>query len=117
MIDMNRKTGLDDLMDEAFSSFPALNMPDGFTDRLIRRVERKLIWQTLLTEFGLKVGIIAGTLAVLVAAFFLLSGNGKPALYHIILSNWQFVAALVIAVFFTFLFDQVLLKYLFSRSK
>jgi hypothetical protein len=117
MNNIKQDKGLDQLLDAAFTSYPDVNISEGFTDRLIRRVERKIFWQTVLAEFGMKVGIIAGTLSVLIGAFIFVFRSEKPAMYHSLLNNWQYIAALALFVFFTFLFDQVLLKYLLSRNK
>ncbi len=107
---------LDDLMEEAFREFPGDPIPDWFSSRLVSKLEKKLAWQDLLLSFGLKVGIVLATLALLVTILFF-TGPPQQSILDSVLACWKPVATVGAAIFFTFLFDQVLLPTLFHRTK
>ena len=117
---MNKTEKHDELkaiLDETLQEFPDIRLPDSFTDILIKKLEKRLAWQELLAEFGLKTGLVIGALAVLGAVlFFPVKSSGLPV-FTSLAANWQIMAVLAVILLFTFFFDQVFLRFLFRRNR
>jgi hypothetical protein len=105
------------ILDDAFHSFPDINLPDSFTDELVKRIEARLTWKLLLTEFGLKIALVILTLGVFAAWLLFPFKTLEGPFLNFLLSHWQIIMALTGIFFFTFLFDQVVLRYLFHRAR
>jgi hypothetical protein len=106
---------VDEILDEALTSFPDMRLPASFTDRLVHKVEVRLKWTVLLSEFGLKIALVVAILALLGAALFFPSRSTETNLPSIVVQYRYSVAGIAFIAFFTFLFDQVVLRWLFFR--
>ncbi len=114
---LDKRDELKAILDEALQEFPDIQLPSAFTETLISKLERKLEWRELLAEFGLKIGLVVGALAILTAVLFFPDKNSDIPVFTYLLQNWQVVTALAAIFLFTFFFDQVFLRFLFRRNK
>ena len=114
---MNPDIDFDGILDEAFETFPDIDLPPSFTDDLVRRIEKRLTWQMLLTEFGLKIALVTGALLVVIAALLFPFKNIDAPFIDFLYRHWQIAASIGAISFFTFLFDQVVLRYLIHRKR
>ncbi|HUW07912.1 MAG TPA: hypothetical protein VMW01_16860 [Williamwhitmania sp.] len=118
---MNSKSlpdNLDQLIDQALSAAPEFDIPASFADRVVARIERQIAWRQLLLDFGLKVLVVVGVLIVLGGTLFW--ANMDKSLQSIewlsfFTHNLVPIGEVVLATFFTFFVDQVVLKYFMHR--
>jgi hypothetical protein len=105
------------ILDDAFSTFPETELPATFTDELVRRLEVQLSWRVLLTEFGLKIALVVGTLVILLVGLLYPFKTGEKSYINYLVENWQIVSGIIAIFFFIFLVDQVFLRHLLYRSR
>lgn len=117
MKEMKPDNDLGLIMEEAFQTFPEIDLPPSFTDDLVKQLEKRLTWQMLLTEFGLKIALVAGALLVVIAGLLFPFKNEEVTFVNFLARNWQIAASIGAIFFFTFLFDQVILRYLIHRKR
>ncbi len=109
---------IDQLIDQALSAAPEFDIPASFADRVVARIERQIAWRQLLLDFGLKVLVVVGVLVVLGGTLFW--ANMDKSLQSIewlsfFTRNLVPIGEVVLATFFTFFVDQVVLKYFMHR--
>ena len=56
---------LDGMIDKALREPPDYIIPDSFTEELVRKLEKQLAWKELLSEFGLKSGLVLASLGIM----------------------------------------------------
>jgi hypothetical protein len=103
---------LDSLMHNALVSNDELIIPPGLSDRTIQRLEKKVLFREILLELFLKLGLVTGSLIILVGVFIWI--NGSDVLFGLInrfMNNWQLISSLLILISITILIDQVGLKF------
>lgn len=104
------------LINEALRTEPGYSLSSSFTDKLVIKVQRDLLWKELVTEFVLKIGLIILALIILaVCLIFPSMKEGSPVVMYI-MNNLQFVGIISFLIVFTFFIDQVLLKYFFRKK-
>lgn len=113
----DKREELKAILDEALQEFPEIHLPPAFTDRLIRKIETRLAWRDLLAEFGLKLGLVIGALAILAIVLLIPGKKQEVSALAFVVRNWFLVAAIACIFLFTFFFDQVFLRFLFRRNK
>ena len=109
---------IDQLIDQALSAAPEFDIPASFADRVVARIECQIAWHQLLLDFGLKVLVVIGVLVVLGGTLFW--ANMDKSLQSIewlsfFTRNLVPIGEVVLATFFTFFVDQVVLKYFMHR--
>jgi len=112
-----RHEELKTILDEAMQEFPEMQVPPGFTDALIHKLETRLTWHELITEFALKTGLIIAALAILALVLFFPGKDIELSMFSYLIKNWYIVAASAFIFFFTFFFDQVFLRFLFRKNR
>ena len=106
---------LEHLITEALKGPPGRQLSLSFTDNLLNNVERRLWWREQLQVFGIKAGIVTGTLGIILALMiFFISEASQPFLLFLS-TNWQVIFGVGFLVLFTSFSDQVLLKYFNQR--
>jgi hypothetical protein len=108
---------LDQLIGAALKEEPGQRIPDNFTGYFIRRVKRRLMWQELLTDFSAKMAVVLFALALFAGIYFLVIPDHAGTLLWQIVRSWQAVAAIGVVLLFTFLTDQVFLKFIIRKSR
>ena len=101
----------DHILDEVLTTEPDFFLSDGFTDRLLEKIQKRQVWNQYLREFYIYLGALAGILAVLAGMLLIWFQDD--------LSDWMnFLSAqisLVIGIYFILIFilfiDRVLLPY------
>ena len=89
-----------------------LIIPDGLTEKTIRKLEKRILLRELIDELLLKTALVAGSLILLIGVFILLKGRGVlDWLNNRIFDHWQMIASLLVLVFFTILIDQIGIKF------
>jgi len=120
---MNSKSlpdNFDQLIDQALSADPEFDIPALFAEKVVTRLERQLAWRQVLLDFGLKVLVVIGVLAVLCGTLYW--ANADKSLQNIewfsfFIHNLVPISEAVMATFFTFFVDQVVLRYFMNRRK
>ena len=111
------KGNLDGLIDDSLRQPPDFIIPDSFTNNLVKRLENRLAWLELLTEFGLKTGLVLAALVV-IAICLIFPAKTDPAPFIQWIANHRFtVSGIIGAGLFTFIIDQVVLKYMLKKSR
>jgi hypothetical protein len=114
--DRKQQDGIDSLITEALGSEPGFKLSSTFTDRLVKKVQRHLVWREIFTEFSIKIGIVAGILLILlICLFFPFMKEGNPFLIFLA-DNRPVVLSVTFIILFIFFIDQVLLKYFFRKQ-
>ena len=107
---------LDGIIDESLRTPPDFDISASFTDDLVKRLERQLAWRELLGEFGIKLSLILGALMVVLICLIFPAKNDPTPWIAWLAQNRMTVSGILCIILFTFVFDQVLLKYLFGKS-
>jgi hypothetical protein len=107
---------LDGMIAKALQEPPDYNIPDSFTDELVKKLEKQLAWKELLSEFGLKSGLVLASLLIMTICLVFPAKNDPAPLIQWITRNRFIVSGLIGVGLFTFIFDQVVLKYMFKKS-
>jgi hypothetical protein len=108
---------LDRIIDDSFRQSPDCFLSDSFTDNLVKRLEKQLLWKELLSEFGMKLALSAGSLAILLVCLIFPAQNDPRPWFEWIAQNRIIIAGLIGVGAFIVIFDQILLKFLFRRSQ
>lgn len=111
------KGNLDGIIDEALRQPPDLTIPDSFTSDLVKRLEKQLAWKELLAEFGLKAGLVLAALVIMGICLVFPAKTDPAPLIQWIMNNRFIVTGILGVGLFTFIFDQVVLKYMFKKSE
>jgi len=110
-------TELDALIEEVLCRDEEAAIPDGFTDRMLKAMEKRIFLQEMIMEFGYKCLIAMGALLVFILIFFFVSVKELTLLRSYLIHNWSFMAAILGVGFFILFADQVFLKYLFKKRQ
>jgi len=113
-----KSENLDQIIDRALSMPPEREMPDTFTERFMQRLEKRIALRDILFDFGLKVIVMVGVLMVLCMVFIFVYWGKEiqdNELVQYLLENIVPIAMLLIGIIFTFIIDQVLLRYFLRR--
>lgn len=105
------------LIDEALHEFSDPPFRDDFTETLLTRLQKKLAWQELILNFSLKIILVLGTLGILTGILYLTYRPQDLPLVANLTGAWKPVVTVASLLFFTFLFDQILLPTLFRKKK
>jgi len=104
------------LINEALRMEPGISLSSSFTEKLVIKVRRHLIWRELITEFALKIGLVIGALTILaICLIFPSTKEGNPVILFLV-NNLHLFGIISFLIFFTFFIDQVLLKYFFRKK-
>jgi len=106
---------LDALILETLKEKPERELSYLFTDTLLQKVERRLRWRELFREFALKVGIVTGSLIILLLCLIFPGREASRPFLTLLTANWQLVTGFGLLVLFTFFSDQVLLKFYYFK--
>jgi len=117
MTQMNRRDEINAIVDEALREFPGVELDPAFTDLLVSRLEKRLSARDLFFEFALKILLVTGALAILAVVLLFPGTTSKSPVVMMLMSHWQMVTIVASVIFFTFIFDQLLLRLLFRRSR
>ncbi|SMO66625.1 hypothetical protein SAMN06265379_104212 [Saccharicrinis carchari] len=101
---------LDRLINEGFQKFDPPHMPHNFVDRLTRNFELQTTKRRLWEEWMLKMAIIIGVAACLVLILYLTENH----LLSYLSLEYIFPLYGLLIVLCVFLFDQVILKWMFA---
>ena len=107
---------LDGMIGKALHEPPDYVIPDSFTDELVKKLEKQLAWKELLSEFGLKAGLVLGSLIIMTICLVFPAKNDPAPFIQWIAGNRFIVSGIIGVGLFTFIFDQVVLKYMFKKS-
>jgi len=107
---------LDGLIDDALRQPPDFIIPDTFTSLLVKKLEKQLAWKELLSEFGLKAGLVIAALIIMVTCLVFPAKTDPLPWINWIARNRFMVTGLIGVGIFIVLFDQILLKFLFRRT-
>lgn len=107
---------LDQLILEAMGQQPDEAMPDGFTNRLISRWERKVALKELLMEFGMKTALVIGSLIILAGFLFLPFKDVLSSWLRLAADHWQIITGTALIILITFFIDQVLLRFYSEKA-
>ncbi len=117
MTPMNRRDEINAILEEALQEFPGTELDPAFTDLLVSRLEKRLSARELVFEFALKILLVLGTLAILAVVLLLPDTTSKSPVVMMLTSHWQTATIVAAVIFFTFVFDQLLLRLLFRRGR
>jgi hypothetical protein len=109
---------LDGLIRNALTSNDNLIVPSGLSDKIIQKLEKKVLLRELVLELLFKVGLASGSLAILAGVFVWANGTGVlTSFFARFVNNWQIIASLLFLAFITILIDQVGLRYYNAFNK
>ena len=110
---------MDRLIQEALRTPPDIMIPSSFTDKLVSKLEKRLVFKEIFMEFSLKIGLVLGAIAILV--LFLIfpfpTRESTSPVFDFMKNYWQIALSVIIVIFFTFFFDQVFMRFIFRRSR
>ena len=110
------KESIDSMIDDSLRQPPDFDIPASFTDDLVKKLEKQLAWKELLSEFGLKAGLVLAALLIMVGCLIFPAKNDPIPWIDWIARNRFMVTGLIGVVMFTLLFDQILLKFMFRKT-
>jgi hypothetical protein len=107
---------LDALITEALRTNPDTTLSASFTDKVVRKAERRFMWQEIIREFAMKAGLVAGSLIILILCLLFPARETTNPFLKMLLDNWQIVTGAGALILITGFSDQVLLKY-FTKQR
>lgn len=107
---------LDRLIDETLSAAPDVMIPVDFTERVMHKIEKPSVIRELVVETSMKIGIVAGTLLVLFVSFLVAGMTNLYTIEYFLYSYSPYLIPVALIILFTWIFNDVLLPYLFSKS-
>lgn len=116
----NKPDDLDKWIDEAIMTAPDIDIPDSFCDKVICKVEKRIAWQRLIVDFGMKVLLVIFALAILGLTFFFSSqskGGSNKEIVAFLSHNGLLISEILLCLAFTFFIDQVVMKFLNRKMK
>lgn len=103
---------VDAIFREALQNNNDLIIPDGLAEKIVRKLEKKILLRELIIDLLLKTGLVVGSLILLTLVFLLLKGRAVLNwLINRTVDNWQIIVPLLVIVFFTIIIDQVGIKF------
>jgi hypothetical protein len=108
---------LDALIGEAMHSEPGKRIPGNFTDVFIRKVQRRIMWRELLTDFSFKLAIVVFSLTVFAGIYYFVILKDSAVLITFVKGSWKLISGIAVVILFTVVTDQVFLKYLFRKRQ
>ncbi len=108
---------LDRLIDETLSAAPDVMIPVDFTERVMHKIEKPSVIRELVVETSMKIGIVAGTLLVLFVSFLVAGMTNLYTIEYFLYSYSPYLIPVALIILFTWIFNDVLLPYLFSKSE
>lgn len=116
--DRIKNSELDSLIHNALKSSNKLIIPQDVSEKLVRNLEKKVLFWNLMLEFIYKIGLVLGSLALLTGIFVWINGRIVfSSMYAIFADNWQLVTLLLFTGFITVLIDQVGLRFYHAFNK
>lgn len=116
----NKPDDLDKWIDEAIRTAPDIDIPDSFCDKVVSKVERRLAWQRLIVDFGMKVMLVIFALAILGLTLFFSSqsnGGSNKEIIAFLSHHGLLISELLLCLAFTFFIDQVVMKFLNGKGE
>ncbi|MEI8005135.1 MAG: hypothetical protein WCI48_02940 [Bacteroidota bacterium] len=110
------KEDIDSMIADSLRQPPDFIIPASFTENLVKKLEKQLAWKELLSEFGLKAGLVLAALIVMLICLVFPAKNDPVPWLDWIAKNRFIVTGLIGVVMFTVLFDQILLKFMFRKT-
>ncbi len=110
------KEDIDSMIDDSLRQPPDFIIPASFTDKLVKKLEKQLAWKDLLSEFGIKTGLVVAALVVMLICLIFPAKNDPVPWLDWIARNRFIVTGLIGVLMFTILFDQILLKFMFRKT-
>ncbi len=108
---------MESIIDDSLRQPPDFILPDDFTEKLVKKLEKQLAWQELLTEFGLKTGLVLLALIVMGICLVFPAKTDPAPLIQLIVGHRAIVCGIIGIALFTFIFDQVVLKYMLKKPR
>lgn len=109
---------LDKLIRNALKSNDELVMPSSLSDKIVQKIEKKILLRELILELSFKVGLILGSLIMLAGVFVCINGSSVLVrLYDYFVNRWQIITSLLIIVLITILIDQIGLRFYYTVKK
>lgn len=108
---------LDRLIDDALHSEPSVKIPDNFTDRFISRVQQRVLWREVISEFSVKITVVAASLLVFAAIFYFVAVEDSGRVISFLSERWMAITSISIVLVFTFFADQVFLRYFLKKRQ
>lgn len=111
------KDKLNGIIDDSLRQPPDFIIPDSFTDKIMKRLEKQLAWKELFSELGIKLVLVSGALIILLVCLIFPAKNDPLPWINWIIRNRIAIIGLMGIGLFTVLFDQILLKFMFRKYK
>jgi len=109
MIMKNGET--DQIIQHALMKDRQLDIPAGLAEKVIRKIERRILLKESLLELCMKGGLTVGSLLIITAILVWTGGNGVLTnITEYFFQHWQVITSVIILIIFTVLVDQVMIK-------
>lgn len=109
---------VDAIIRKALQNNNDLIIPDDLAEKIVRKLEKRILLRELILELLLKTGLVIGSLILLTVVFLLLKGRGVLGwLSNRIVDHWQIIVPLLVIVFFTIIIDQIGIKFFGTINK
>lgn len=113
----NKGLDIDHIIRDSLKEHSGPGFSDSFSDRLIRKIEERLVRREIISEFFWKILLVILLLVFAAGIFFIPQFRGFLSVLTGFSSKWLIFTYAGIIVLFTLFVDQVILKYLFFRKK
>lgn len=108
---------IDQMIEEALKEAPAGPVPGNISSRVLVRIESTPVLKELAMESTLKLSLVIGVFVVLVTSLILFGVADLYTLQGIIEKYRMIIIPALIISLFTWLFNDIVLKYLFRKSE
>jgi len=108
---------LDQMIDDALGEVPAGHVPNDIASKVLVRIDQVPVIRELAFESTLKLSLVIGVFVVLVTSLLLFGIADVNTLEAFIEKNRMILFPALFMILFTWLFNDIVLKYLFRKSE
>lgn len=105
------------LIDETLQEIPQNPLPKDFTEKVMAKLEKRTYLQEIVQEASLKALVVAGLILVLLTSLLSAGFISFEQITDFVLIHARIITLLSSVLLFTWLFNDVLLKYLFIYKR
>ena len=99
------------ILDEVLTNEPDFFLSDGYTDRLLEKIQKRQVWNQYLREFYIYLGALAGILAVLAGMLLIWFQDDLSDWMNFLSAQISWVIGIYFILIFILFIDRVLLPY------
>lgn len=108
---------IDRLIEDALRAEPSGRIPVDFTTKFMDRVQQRIIWQEVISEFSVKVALVLTSLLVFGGIYYFVAVEDSGRIIVFLTERWMAITSIAVVLAFTIFTDQVFLRYFLKKRQ